>query len=299
MADTIRSASGRVADRRGEWLFAALLGLAAAVAMAALILITFFVWREGWPILARVGPLAFVFGRRWEPTSGVFGVFPQLVGSIYVTIGALVLAIPFGVGGAVFLAEFAPAWMRSILRPAVSLLAAIPSVVYGFVAMNLLLPLLQGPTGGLGMSLLAGAIVLAVMILPTLIGIAEDAIRAVPPDFRQASMGLGASHWQTIWRVVLPAARPGLLAAVILGAGRAIGETMAVMMVTGNVFIVPRSILQPGATLTGTIALEFAYAGPEHQRALFAVGIVLLLFIVVMNTAAQVAAGLARRRIAR
>ncbi|MGQ9779797.1 MAG: phosphate ABC transporter permease subunit PstC [Bacillota bacterium] len=278
---------------KGERLFAALLGLAALVALVALVLIAFFVCREGWPVLRRVGFFAFLLGRRWDPAAGVFGVLPQLVGSLYVTLGALALAIPFGVGGAVFLAEFAPGWMASFLRPAVSLLAAIPSVVYGFMAMNLLLPLLQGPTGGLGVSLLAGAIVLAVMILPTLIGISEDAIRAVPADFRQASLGLGASRWQTVWRVVLPAARPGILAAVILGAGRAIGETMAVMMVTGNVFIVPRSILAPGATLTGTIALEFAYAGPEHQRALFAVGIVLFVFIMLMNAAAQIIARLA------
>ncbi|NLG84966.1 MAG: phosphate ABC transporter permease subunit PstC [Firmicutes bacterium] len=278
---------------KGERLFAAVLGLAATTAVTALVLIAFFVCREGWPGLERVGLLAFLFGRRWDPASGVFGVLPQLIGSFYVTLGALALAIPFGVGGAVFLAEFAPAWMAAILRPAVALLAAIPSVVYGFVAMNLLLPLLQGPTGGLGVSLLAGAVVLAVMILPTLIGVCEDAIRAVPAEFRQASLGLGAGHWQTVWRVVLPAARPGILAAVILGAGRAIGETMAVMMVTGNVYVIPRSILRPGATLTGTIALEFAYAGPEHQRALFAVGIVLFVFIMLMNAAAQIIARLA------
>ncbi|MGE5529557.1 MAG: phosphate ABC transporter permease subunit PstC [Patescibacteria group bacterium] len=268
---------------------------AAAVAMASVVLITIYIWREGWPILAKTGPLRFILGTQWNPGAGVYGILPQLAGSVYVTAGALALGVPLGVGGALFLAEFAPAKLSDLIRPAVSLLAAIPSVVYGFVALNLLLPILQGPTGGFGMSMLAGAIVLAVMILPTIVGISENAIRAVPGDYREASLGLGASHWQTCWRVVLPAARSGILASVILGAGRAIGETMAVMMVTGNVYMIPGSFLRPGATLTGTIALEFAYAGPEHQRALFAVGIVLLVFIMAVNSLARLAAGWARK----
>lgn len=272
---------------------------AAAVAMAAVVLITIYIWHEGWPILAKVGPLRFLLGRDWRPTEGIYGVLPQLIGSIYVTVGALLLGVPLGVGGALFLAEFAPRRLAEFLRPAVSLLAAIPSVVYGFVAMNLLLPLLQGPTGGFGLSLLAGAVVLAVMILPTIVGVSEDAIRAVPGDYKEASLGLGATHWQTCWRVLLPAARSGILASVILGAGRAIGETMAVMMVTGNMFQVPASILQPGATLTGTIALEFGYAAPEHQKALFAVGIVLFVFIMITNALAQIVAGWSRKGAAR
>lgn len=281
--------------RTRERFIVALLFVAAAMAMATVILITFYIWREGWPILARVGPLRFLLGRSWQPTAGVFGVLPQLAGSVYVTAGALVLGVPLGVGGALFLAEFAPRRMAEYLRPSLSLLAAIPSVVYGFVALRLLVPLLQGPTGGLGLSLLGGSIVLAVMILPTIISISEDAIRAVPHDYREASLGLGATLWQTGWRVLLPAARSGILASIILGAGRAIGETMAVMMVTGNMFMVPASILQPGATLTGTIALEFGYAGPEHQRALFAVGIVLFLFIMLTNMVAHLVARPSRK----
>ena len=223
----------------------------------------------------------------------------QLIGSVYVTAGALMLGVPLGVGSALFLAEFAPRRMAEYLRPSLSLLAAIPSVVYGFVALRLLVPLLQGPTGGLGLSLLAGSIVLAVMILPTIISVSEDAIRAVPHDYKEASFGLGATRWQTSWRVLLPAARSGILASTILGAGRAIGETLAVMMVSGNMFQVPSSIIQPGATLTGTIALEFGYAGPEHQRALFAVGIVLFCFIILTNTVAQLIAGPGQKGVAR
>ncbi|MGE5551186.1 MAG: phosphate ABC transporter permease subunit PstC [Bacteroidota bacterium] len=272
-----------------------LLFIAAATAMIIVLLISAYIWREGWPILAKVGPLRFILGRSWQPTAGVFGALAQLAGSVYVTLGALAIGVPLGVGGALFLAEYAPWKMAVYLHPAVSMLAAIPSVVYGFVALRLLVPLLQGPTGGLGLSLLAGAIVLAVMILPTIISVSEDAIRAVPGDFREASLGLGATHWQTSWRVLLPAARSGVLASVILGAGRAIGETMAVMMVTGNMFQVPASILEPGATLTGTIAMEFGYAGPEHQRALFAVGIVLFIFIMIVNMLAQIVARRARR----
>jgi phosphate transport system permease protein len=282
-----------------ELLIVLMLFLAASVAMATVIAITIYIWRQGWPVLAKVGPLHFLFGRDWQPASGIYGVLPQLAGSIYVTFGALALGVPFGVFGALFLAEFAPKRVADILHPVISLLAAVPSVVYGFVALRLLVPLLQAPTGGLGLSLLAGAIVLAIMILPTIISISEDAIRAVPLDYKEASLGLGATHWQTSWRVLLPAARSGIIASVILGAGRAIGETMAVMMVIGNMFMVPKSILQPGATLTGTIALEFSYAGPEHLQALFAVGIVLFVFIMLTNAMAQIIARMGGKKAGR
>ena len=278
-----------------ENIIAALLFCAAAVAMVAVLLITIYIWRQGWPILAKAGPLKFFFGRTWQPTYGIFGILSQVVGSLYVTIGALCIAVPFGVLGALFLAEFAPRKIADYMRPAISLLAAIPSVVYGFVGLRLLVPWLQGPTGGVGLSLLAGAIVLSIMILPTIISISEDAIRAVPPDYLEASLGLGATQWQTSWRVLLPAARSGILASIILGTGRAIGETMAVMMVTGSRFTVPTSMLQPGATLTGTIGMEFGYAGPDHQHALFAMGVVLFIFIVFMNGIVRIVARGARK----
>lgn len=277
--------------RRIERPLVSLLFLAAAMATVVVMLITVYIWREGWPTLAGIGFAEFILGQSWQPTHGVFGALPPLVGSLYTTLGALILGVPLGVGGALFLAEFAPPRMAELLRPVIALLAAIPSVVYGFVGLTLLVPLLQPYTAGRGVSLLAGAIVLAVMILPTIIGLSEDAIRAVPREYKEASLSLGATRWQTSWRVLLPAARSGLLAAVTLGAGRAIGETMAVMMVTGNRFLVPRSILQPGATLTGTIAMESVYASPEHMKALFSLAVILFLFIMGLNILAQFAAG--------
>ena len=231
--------------------------------MAAVILITVYIWREGWPVLAKVGPLKFLLGQSWQPTAGVFGALPQMIGSIYVTVGALIArraawggrrAVPGGIRARQDGGDSAPGHLPPGRR---SLRWSTASSACGSSC-----PCCRDPRVALGLSLLAGAIVLAVMILPTIISISEDAIRAVPRDYKEASLGLGATHWQTSWRVLLPAARSGILAAVILGAGRAIGETMAVMMVTGNMFQVPPSILQPGATLTGTIALESVYAAP-------------------------------------
>lgn len=213
----------------------------------------------------------------------------MIIGSLAVTGGALVIAVPLGVATAAFLAELAPARLARLLRPAVDLLAGIPSVVYGFVGLTMLVPWIRETFGGPGFSVLAGSLLLGVMVLPTVVAISEDAIRAVPRSYREGSLALGATPWQTLTRVVLPAARPGIVAAAVLGMGRAIGETMAVLMVTGNVTALPNSPLAPTRTLTANIALEMGYASGRHQEALFATGIVLFVLIMALNTLAALA----------
>lgn len=269
-----------------ERLIEVALLLIACTATAGVFLIILFVFKEGWPVLEKYGPLALATGRDWQPMAGIYGMAPLIVGSAYVTGTALVLGVPLGVGCAVFMAEIAPERITQNLRPAINLLAGIPSVVYGFFGLVILVPTLRNLVGGFGFSLLAGGIILAIMILPTIISVSEDALRAVPRDYKEASLALGANHWQTIYKVLLPAAKSGILAAVILGMGRAIGETMAVMMITGNTPLVPKSILDPGPTLTGTIGQEWAYASGEHAQALFAVGIFLFGLIVIVNSTA-------------
>ncbi len=262
----------------------------ASVAVAGVLLIILFVFKEGWPVLAKFGPLALATGRDWQPTGGVYGMLPLLVGSCFVTLAALVLGVPLGVGCAVFMAEIAPERIARLVRPAVNLLAGIPSVVYGFFGLVILVPALRALCGGIGFSLLAGGVILAIMILPTIISVSEDALRAVHRDYKEASLALGATHWQTIYKVVVPAARSGIMAAIILGMGRAIGETMAVIMVTGNTPLVAKSILDPGPTLTGTIGQEWSYASGEHAEALFTVGIFLFVLIILINSTALIIA---------
>lgn len=269
-----------------EELITKLLLTVACAAVAGVILIIFFVLREGWPVLMKYGPFHLASGKEWMPTSNKFGMLPLIVGSAYVTFAALVLGVPLGVGCAVFMAEIAPVWMDKIVRPAINLLAGIPSVVYGFFGLVVLVPAMRNLFGGVGLTLLTGGVILAVMILPTIISISEDALRAVPRDYIEASLALGATHWQTVYKVLVPAARSGISAAVILGLGRAVGETMAVIMITGNTPLIPRSILDPGATLTGTIGMEWAYASGEHAQALFTVGIFLFILIIIINSTA-------------
>lgn len=277
---------GYLRKKAMERLIEATLLAIACTATAGVFLIILFVFREGWPVLAKHGPWALAVGRDWQPMAGIYGMLPLIVGSAYVTVTALVLGVPLGVGCAVFMAEIAPEWLTRNLRPAINLLAGIPSVVYGFFGLVILVPALRNLVGGVGFSLLAGGIILAIMILPTIISVSEDALRAVPRDYKEASLALGANHWQTIYKVLLPAAKSGILAAVILGMGRAIGETMAVIMITGNTPLVPKSILEPGPTLTGTIGQEWAYASGEHSQALFAVGIFLFGLIIIVNSTA-------------
>ncbi len=264
--------------------------------VAILTLITVFIFREGGPLIVKVGAGNF-FSGSWHPTEGQFGIALMIVGSFAVTFGALLIGVPFGIACAIVLAEMAPARARAWLKPAIEVLAGIPSVVYGFMGIVVLLPLIRNHLGGQGASLLAGSVILGIMILPTIIGISVDALQAVPRSYREGSLALGATQWQTIHRVVLPAARSGIVAAVILGMGRAVGETMAIIMVAGNAVQMPHTPLDMVRTLTANIALEMGYAAGDHRAALFATGIVLFVIIMILNALANTVRGRQKRRI--
>lgn len=263
--------------------------LVALSAVAMILLITFFIFREGVPLVARVGVWDFIASTRWAPTQGAFGILPMIVGSLQVTLLAIVLGGAVGLACALFLFEFAPRGSIRFLKPMIELLAGIPSVVYGFIGVVVLVPFIRRTLGGPGFSVLAAAVILGIMILPTVIAISLDALAAVPREYKEGSLALGATRWQTLYRVMLPAARSGLVAGIILGMGRAIGETMAVIMVAGNALTIPTSLLTPVRTLTSNIALEMGYAAGDHQAALFATGMVLFVIIAILNTAALLA----------
>jgi len=266
------------------------LAVLAFSSIGILALITLFIFREGGPLMVRAG-LGNFFATEWRPGDGQFGIALMIVGSAVVTFGALLLGVPFGLACAIVLAEMAPTRARTLLKPVIEILAGIPSVVYGFMGIVVLLPWIRTHLGGPGASALAGSIILGIMVLPTIIGISIDALQAVPNSYREGSLAMGAARWQTIRRVVLPAARSGLVAAIILGMGRAVGETMAVIMVAGNSVQMPHSPLDPVRTLTANIALEMGYAAGDHQAALFATGIVLFAIIMALNTVANMARG--------
>lgn len=286
-----REGSVRYAVRYKEAIIEKALVVIALSAIAVLGLIILFVFKEGSPVMARVGVIRFISGTKWAPSRGVFGILPMILGSVWVTLGALAIGVPLGLACAIFLAEMAPARVSSILKPSVELLAGIPSVVYGFIGLVVLVPFIRRWLGGPGFSVLAAAIVLGIMVLPTIISISFDAFKAVPAAYREGMLALGATKWQAIRMVILPAARPGIIAAVILGLGRAIGETMAVIMVAGNSTKIPSSALAPVRTLTSNIALEMGYATGEHRAALLATGMVLFVVIALLNVAARLFAG--------
>ncbi|WP_312432964.1 phosphate ABC transporter permease subunit PstC [Lacrimispora sp.] len=261
--------------------------LIALSTLSVLALITVFIFIKGIPIIAKVGIINFVFGMKWAPSQGAYGIFPMIVGSVSVTLGAAILGVPIAICCSIFLAEFAPAKLRNIFRPAIQLLAAIPSVVYGFWGVLFVVPMIRNYLGGPGLSILAGSIILGIMILPTIISITEVSLLALPRHYKDGALALGLTQWQTIRSLLLPAAKSGIVAAVILGLGRAIGETMAVIMVLGNAVALPESVLDPVRTLTTNIGIEMGYASGEHQQALFATGIVLFVIIMVLNATAQ------------
>ncbi len=263
-----------------------MLFLAACSSTAILALIALFIFKEGLPIMAKTGIGHFILGKEWAPLSGQFGIYAFIIGSLWVTIGALIFGVPLGVSCAVFLAEFAPPKWVGVLKPAIELLAGIPSVVYGFLGVMWLAPIIREHLGGPGLSILAASIVLAIMILPTIVSVSIDAIQAVPKSYKEGSLALGATAWQSTWRVILPAAKSGILAGVILGMGRAVGETMAVIMISGNATTIPHSPLDSVRTLTANIAIEMGYAVGDHRQALFATGVVLFFFIMILNTVA-------------
>jgi len=257
-------------------------------AVSVLAVITIFMFEQGTPIMFKYGLRSFLAGSDWYPTEKVFGLWPMIVGSVYVTLGAMVIGVPFGLACAVVLTEFSSLQVRRIIKPVIELLAGIPSVVYGFIGVVILVPFIRENLGGPGLSVLAASIILGIMILPTIISISVDALQAVPLSYREGSVALGATKWQTVKMVLLPAARSGIIASIILGMGRAIGETMAVIMIAGNAASVPGSVLDPVRTLTSNIALEMGYAAGEHRQALFATGVILFIIIMVLNTVANV-----------
>jgi len=276
-----------------EFLIEKLILICGLACIFFVVLIFLFLLKEGLAVFKIVPPTKFLLGHKWYPISEPpqLGILPLILGSLLVTLGAAVISIPIGVASAIYIAEVAPLKLKEILKAGIELLAAIPSVVLGFIGMVTLVPWVKNtfnlPTG---LTALSGSIMLAFMAMPTIVSIAEDALYSIPKSYKEGALALGATRWQAIWRVMLPAASSGILAAVMLGLGRVIGETMAVMMITGNAAVLPHSILQPVRTLTATIAAEMgeAVVGSEHYFALFAIGIVLFIISFAINVTADI-----------
>lgn len=261
----------------------ALFAFAAAVSIIAVALICLFLFANGIPAMAEIGIPEFLLGTTWKPGSDEFGIFPMIVGSLYVTAGAILVGVPAGILTAIFLSRFASGRVASFLRPGVELLAGIPSVVYGFFGLMVIVPFIRNNMPGRGLSLLAAAVLLGIMILPTIITVAKNALDAVPKSYYEGAVALGASHERAVFSVLVPAAFSGIMAAVVLGVGRAIGETMAVVMVAGNQPIIPNSIFEGVRTLTANIVLEMGYAADLHRGALIATGVVLFVFVALIS----------------
>ena len=256
--------------------------IAACASILAVILICAFLFVNGIPTIGKIGLGNFGLGKIWMPKSGIFGIFPMIIGSIYVTAGAILVGVPVGILAAIYMAKFCNEKVYKIVKPAVDLLAGIPSVVYGFFGMVVLVPTFRNIFGN-GNCVFTASILLGIMILPTIIGVSESAIRAVPDSYYEGSLGLGASHERSVFFAVLPAAKSGILAGIVLGIGRAIGETMAVVMVAGNQAIIPDGMFSGVRTLTSNIVLEMGYATDLHREALIATAVVLFVFILMIN----------------
>ena len=257
--------------------------LTACVSIASVALICVFLFANGLPAIGKIGPANFLLGTEWRPSNDIYGIWPMIVGSIYVTAGSLLIGVPIGILTAIFLARFCPKGLYKIIKPAVSLMAGIPSVVYGFFGLVVLVPLVRELFGGRGMSVLTASLLLGLMLLPTIIGVAETSIRAVPDSYYEGALALGATHERSVFCAVVPAAKSGIFAGVVLGVGRAIGETMAIKMVAGNQPVVPGSILDGVRTLTANIVIEMGYAADLHREALIATAVVLFVFILIIN----------------
>lgn len=269
-----------------EMIMKGIFFLSACFSIVALLLIVVFIFANGVPFMLDYGFFKFIFGMEWTPTNSPasYGIFPMIIGSIYVTLGAAVVGVPIGVMTAIFMADFCPPFLYKILKPAVNLMAAIPSIVYGFFALQVFTPLIRQYFGGNGYSVLTASILLGIMIVPTVISLSESALRAVPRTYYTGSIALGATHERSIFRVLLPAAKSGIISSIILGIGRAIGETMAVVLIAGNQAIIPDSLLSGVRTLTTNIVIEMAYATGEHRDALIATAVVLFGFILLINS---------------
>ncbi|MGB8951199.1 MAG: phosphate ABC transporter permease subunit PstC [Candidatus Aminicenantales bacterium] len=276
-----------------EFVIEKLIFLSGIASIVFVVLIFAFLFKESISLFKEIGVFTFLSGKFWYPISDPpkLGILPLILGSLLVTAGALIIAVPLGIAAAFYIAEIAPARLRDILKSCIEVLAAIPSVVLGFIGMVTLVPFIKSlfniPTG---LTALSGSVMLAFMALPTIISISEDAINAVPKEYKEGAIALGATHWQTLYRVIIHGAMPGIIAASMLGIGRVIGETMAVMMITGNAAVIPHSFLQPVRTLTATIAAEMGEAvqGSSHYFALFAIGIVLFIISFAINLTADV-----------
>jgi phosphate transport system permease protein len=287
--------------RRAEFAIEVVIRVLGFSAVGFVALIFFFLLREGLPTFFEVSP-ANLLGTRWYPTFDLFGTLPLILGSLLVTVTAIAIALPLGVATAVFVREVAPSWAREILKPMIEVLAGIPSVVLGFFGMTLVAPFIRRSLGTpTGLTAFTGAVILAYMSLPTIISVAEDALDAVPKSYRDGARAMGATEWQTIWRVVVPAARSGVVTAVMLGLGRAIGETMAVMLVTGNAARMPvtlDSLFRPARTMTATVAAEMGEVaqGSVHYHVLFGIGLILFVLTFLINLTAAVTIFQKRRR---
>lgn len=257
--------------------------LTVLVCIAAVVLICIFLFASGIPAIKEIGVFKFLLGTSWKPANNLYGILPMIVGSFYVTAGALIIGVPIGILTAVFMARFAPRSIYAPLKAAVNLMAGIPSVVYGFFGLVVLVPFIREAFGGRGMSVLTASVLLGLMILPTIISVSETSIRAVPESYYEGGLALGASHERSVFFTVLPAAKSGIFAGVVLGIGRAVGETMAVMMVAGNQAVIPDSMLSGVRTLTTNIVLEMGYSTDLHREALIGTAVVLFVFILIIN----------------
>ncbi|MCC8023054.1 MAG: phosphate ABC transporter permease subunit PstC [Clostridiales bacterium] len=256
---------------------------AACASIAAVALICIFLFANGIPAIAEIGVFDFLLGREWKPSNDKYGILPMILGSIYVTAGAILIGVPIGVLSAVYMAKFCPPNLYKFLKPAVDLLAGIPSVIYGFFGLVVIVPMIRSAFGGTGNSMLAAYVLQGIMILPTIIGVCESTIRAVPESYYEGALALGASHERSVFFTVAPAAKSGIMAGIVLGVGRAIGETMAVIMVAGNQARMPAGLLKGVRTLTANIVTEMGYAADLHREALIATGVVLFVFILIIN----------------
>ncbi len=257
--------------------------MSACASILAILLICFFLFANGIPAMAEIGFGSFLFGTTWKPLNDLFGIFPMIVGSLYVTAGAIIVGVPLGLLCAMFMARFCPKKLYSVLKPAIDLMAGIPSIVYGFFGILVIVPAVHDIFGTSGKGLLTASLLLGIMILPTIIGVCETQLRSVPEQYYEGSLALGATHERSVFFVLLPAAKSGVLAGVILGIGRAIGETMAVIMIAGNQAVIPESITSGVRTMTANIVLEMGYAEGLHREALIATGVVLFVFILMIN----------------
>lgn len=262
-----------------HWVF--LMAACASISLVAMICI--FLFANGLPTIGKIGVTDFILGEKWRPNNDIYGILPMILGSIYVTIGAILTGVPIGLFTAIFMARFCPPFFYRFLKPSVELLAGIPSVIYGFFGLVIMVPFIRDNFGGTGSSMLTASLLLGMMILPTIISVAEAALRAVPNSYYEGALALGAGHVRSVFFTIVPAAKSGIMAGIILGIGRAIGETMAVIMVAGNQARMPQGLLEGVRTMTTNIVIEMGYAADLHRDALIATAVVLFIFILIIN----------------